>query len=109
MILWILVVVGAAGCIVSGVSFLFDTFYGAQFKKAMGSVPGVVQRSAQGWLRLLLPSLALLVAGLLLMSVCSRRKPAPSADDGFGMTTREYPGESQGTLPTPSRPSDPPV
>ncbi len=91
MILWILVIVGAGGCVIFGVSFLFDYVYGAQFKKKMGSVPGVIQRSASGWLRFFLLSLAVLVVGLLLMSVCSRRKPASTTDDEFGMTVREYP------------------
>jgi len=91
MILWILVVIGAGGCVIFGVSFLFDYVYGAQFKKKMGSVPGVIQRSASGWLRFFLLSLAVLAVGLLLMSVCSRRKPASSGDDEFGVTTHEYP------------------
>jgi len=91
MIPWVLVGIGAAGCVVSGISLIFDYRFGAQFKKTMGSVPGVVQRSAGGWLRLLLMSLAVLAAGLLLMSVCSRRKPAGPASDELSMTARARP------------------
>ena len=89
MIPWLLVGLGAAGCVMAGVSYHFDYRYGAQFKKAMGSVPGVIQRSAGGWLRIFLISLAVLAAGLLLMGVCSRRKPVAPASDELGMTTHE--------------------
>jgi len=81
MIPWLLVGIGAAGCVMAGVSFLFDYRFGAQFKKAMGSVPGVIQRSAGGWLKIFLVSLAVLAAGLLLMGVCSRRMTVDPGND----------------------------
>jgi hypothetical protein len=104
MIPWLLVGVGAAGCVMAGVSFLFDYRYGAQFKKAMGSVPSVIQRSAGGWLRIFLISLAVLAVGLLLMGVCSRRKTVVPPDDELGMTAHE-----SANLPVLSYPNRPPA
>jgi hypothetical protein len=76
MILGLLVaLVGGVGCAVFGVSLAMDALYGAQFKKASGSVPALIQRSIKGSLRPFLISLALLVLGVLLISVCSARKP----------------------------------
>jgi len=90
MLLWILVaIVGGVGCVVFGVSLGFDALSGARFKKAMGSVPGLVQRSTKGMLRLFLISLALLIVGLLLMSVCSTlTRPRESATSSFSRSHR---------------------
>jgi len=71
---------GGAGCVVFGVPLGMDVLYGAQFRKKLGSVPGVIQRSVKGALKPFLISVALLAAGLLLMSVCSRRTE-PRSDD----------------------------
>jgi hypothetical protein len=102
MIPWLLVGLGAAGCVMAGVSYLFDYRYGAQFKKAMGSVPGVIQRSAGGWLKIFLISLAVLAAGLLLMGVCSRRKTVAPTNDELSMIAH-----SNANLPVFSCPSRP--
>ena len=72
MLLWLLLaLLGGAGCVVFGVPMGMDALYGAQFMKTSGAVPGVIQRSIKGSLRPFLVSLALLVVGLVLMSVCS--------------------------------------
>jgi hypothetical protein len=90
----LLAIVGVIGCVVFGVSFGFDALSGAHFKKAMGTVPGLVQRSRKGMLKMFLLSLAVLAAGVLLMSVCSTRPHPSESETSFSCRPDRLPDHS---------------
>jgi hypothetical protein len=90
----VVALVGGAGCAVFGVPLVMDALYGAQFKKASGSVPGLIQRSIKGSLRPFLISLALLAVGVLLMSVCSTRTRPAESETSYSCRPERMPDHS---------------
>ena len=63
-------ILGGLGCLIFGISLLFDLFSAAQFRAESDRVPSLLKRSAKGSLKLLGLSLALFLFGLLLTTLC---------------------------------------
>jgi hypothetical protein len=63
--------VGACGVLWFGISLVMEALSAAQFKVEIGSVPGLVKRGAKGTAKLLGYSAGIMVAGILLTTICS--------------------------------------